>query len=91
MDITDKLKKIGVFLAEKGFVPILKKMTGAIVPAVKLLSVTRKQPSHEGCEGNITASEKQMNMIFHQCPGITGCGGLPQKEGQTGNEIFIVL
>jgi hypothetical protein len=81
MDITDKLKKVGIFLAEKGFVPILKKMTGAIVQAVKLLSVTRKQPSHEGCEGNITASEKQMDMIFHQCPGITGCGGFA-REGE---------
>jgi hypothetical protein len=39
-------------------------MTGAILPAVKLLSVACKQPSHEGREGNTTASEKQMNMIF---------------------------
>jgi hypothetical protein len=47
MDVADKLKKIGVFLAEKGFVTILKKMTGAVVPSVKPLSVARKQPSHE--------------------------------------------
>jgi hypothetical protein len=42
MDVTDKLKKIGVFLAEKGLVAILKEMTGTVVSPVKLLGVARK-------------------------------------------------
>jgi len=46
MDITDKLLKIHIFLAHNGFISILKKYPGAVVPAVESHCITGEQLSH---------------------------------------------
>jgi hypothetical protein len=46
MDISDQFFKISILLADDGFVPVLKKMSMAAVPSVKIYSVSCKKTPH---------------------------------------------
>jgi hypothetical protein len=91
MNIPDQFEKIGVFLAEKGFIPVLEEMAGSVVFSVKVLGISGKQPSHQGREREASASQKQVHMIVHERPGIARSRGFIQKAGQPGDEMFIVV
>lgn len=44
MDISDQFQQVSIFLAQNGFVAILKKLTVPTVPAVKIGSMTCQYP-----------------------------------------------
>ena len=56
MNIPDQLQKIGVFLAQDGFIAILKKVSGPSVSSVEITGVSGQQSTHNGCDGNLSGS-----------------------------------
>jgi len=46
VNIPDKFLQIGIFLADNGFVTILKQLALALVAAIKTDGVAGKEPSH---------------------------------------------
>ena len=47
VDIADQLLQVGVFLADDGFVSILKQMAATFVTAIKAYRIARQEPSHD--------------------------------------------
>jgi hypothetical protein len=67
VNIPDKLLQIGVFLADSGFVTILKQPAVALV-AIKNDGVFREEPSHPLGRGCQSHSKKKMGMIRDENP-----------------------
>ena len=70
MDVANKLKEVGVFLANDRFVAVLEKMAGAIVPLVEGNGIACQQTAHERGKAGRTAAEKQMEVVGDEGPGI---------------------
>jgi hypothetical protein len=73
---------IGIFLADNGFVTILKQLAVALVAAIKADGATREEPSHQCGKGCQTRSEKKMGMIRDEYACVTGRLGLRQEFSQ---------
>ena len=82
VNIPDKFLQIGIFLADNGFVTILKQLAVALVAVIKTDGVTREEPSHHRGKGCQTRSEKKMGMIRDEYPCVTGRLGLGQEFSQ---------
>ena len=70
MDVADEGEEIVVFVAEYGFIPIFEEMTLSAVPAVEVLGIPGKEFSHYCGDSGLSASEQQVNMVVHECPGV---------------------
>ena len=71
MNIPYQLLKVGVFLTNDGFISILKKMAVAFVAEIKADSVSRKEPSHDGGNGNEPCAKEEMGVVGHEHPCVT--------------------
>ena len=76
MDITDQRKKIGVFLAEDRFIPILEEVAMSPVAAVVGDGVTGEKSSHHRGDRDRACPKQEMKVIRKQSPGIAGSGSL---------------
>ncbi len=47
MDVTNEGKKVIIFVAQDGFIPVFKEMSFSAVPAVEVLGVPGKELSHD--------------------------------------------
>jgi len=47
MNVADEGQKIGIFLAEDRLISIFEEMTRSMVPAIVVLGIPRKEPSHD--------------------------------------------
>jgi len=63
VNIANQFPKIGIFLADNGFVPILKKVAVTFVPAVEADRVSSKEPSHQPRKRYRTGAKKKMSML----------------------------
>jgi hypothetical protein len=70
MDIPNQLLEIRIFLAHNRFVSILKKVTVAVMPAVKRYGITGQQAPHIGRESERTTPKQDVRMVVQQGPGI---------------------
>jgi hypothetical protein len=70
MNITDQFQKIGVFVAEDGFIPTLKEMSLFSVAPVEISGVTKLQPLHDFGQWYGLHLHQQMDMVTHQRIGI---------------------
>jgi hypothetical protein len=70
MDIPYERKKIGVFIAENGFVSIFEQVAGAAVFAVEVLGVPGEELPHDRGDALFAAPEQDMDMIAHEHPGV---------------------
>ena len=65
MNISDKFQQVGVLLTQKGLKSILKQVTVAPVPPVKLLSITGQESAHYSANGKQAGPQKQVGMVRH--------------------------
>jgi hypothetical protein len=72
VNITDQFFEICIFLANNGFVPILKKLAVSSMSAIETHCITGKQTPHEGGNGSIPGPEQEMSMIGQKGPRIAG-------------------
>jgi hypothetical protein len=72
MNVTDEFRQIGVFLAENGFVPILKELAVAAMPFVKRDRMTGKETGHHRVEGDCTGLHQDMGVVTEKRPRVTG-------------------
>jgi hypothetical protein len=94
MDIADKFQKIGLFLAENGFVAILKKLAMATVPMIESDGITGEKPPHDRGDGSGARSQQEVEMIRHERPGKTGSGGIEKNLAepfQKADTVSIIL
>jgi hypothetical protein len=63
MDVADKFEKIGIFLANNGFVPILEKMTATLVPMVEIHGIACQKASHKDGKLRPVAAQKGVDVI----------------------------
>jgi len=94
MDISDKGKEIVVFVAEYGFIPVLKKVAFSQMLAIEILCVPGKQFSHDRRDADLPAPQQKVNMVVHEHPGIDDAfrllNGLPQPLKKSGFILGIV-
>ena len=57
VNIPDKFLQIGIFLADNGFVTILKQLAVALVAAIKTDGIASKKPSHYRSKGDKSRSK----------------------------------
>jgi len=91
MDVCDKLLEIGILLTENRFVAVLKKMPVSVMSPIELHRIACQKPTHDRCNRNSSSAKKEMHMIGHQCPCITGRILLLQKTGQPFKKIFPIF
>jgi hypothetical protein len=71
MDIAHQLKEIALFVAEKRFVAILKKVTAAFVSQIEGHGVGGQKAPHEGRKTNGAGAEENVDVVLQQRPGQT--------------------
>ncbi len=72
MDVPDKGKEIVVFVAEYGFIPVLKKVPFFQMFAIEILCVPGEKFSHDSRDANLSAPKQKVNMVVHEHPCING-------------------
>ena len=91
MDVADQLQQIGLFLAEDGFVSVLKQMPASFMTAVEAHRISGQQTAHDCTHRNIAGPHQKVEMIWHQGKGIAGSSGLQQNGTQSFQKIIPVL
>jgi hypothetical protein len=54
MDVTDEFQKVGIFLAQNGFIAVLKEVAMSLIFPVEAYSVSCEQPPHDTGNRQIT-------------------------------------
>ena len=65
VNIANQLQKIGVFLAQDGFIAVLKQMTMAPVAAIIRHDITGQQPTHHRGKGRLAGFKQQVHVVGH--------------------------
>jgi hypothetical protein len=91
VNITDKLQQVGVFLAQDGFVTILKEMPIPVMPPVKIDGITGKQSFHQNRDGYLSCPQQKVKVIGNQGPCITRRPGFGQQIAKPIHESCIIL
>jgi len=88
MNVSNQFSQIAIFLAENGFVTILKKLSAAFMPVIEIDGIAGQKPPHQRGNGNNAGAKQEMGMIGHLRPGKTGglCSG--QKPTQATQKVF---
>jgi len=66
VNVAYELQKVGVLIADKGFVTVLEEVPTTIVVKVKRHGIAGKQPSHELCQGRNLWKKQEVKMIRHE-------------------------
>ena len=90
MDIAHQLQEVSVFLAEDGFVAVLKKMSVASVSAIETTGISCQQPAHHTGNRDISSTEQQMEVVGQQGPCVAWRLGFGQDHAQTPYEVVSV-
>ena len=70
MDVSDKGKEIVVFIAEYGFIPVLKEVPFSQMLAIEILCVPGEKLPHNSRDADLSASKQKVHMIVHENPGV---------------------
>lgn len=81
MNIPNKFLQIGIFLANDGFISVLKKLPMSSMSFIIKDCITCKQSSHQSGYSVRPASEEEMGMVCHKCPCIA-LGFCFRKKGR---------
>jgi hypothetical protein len=90
MNIANQLQKVRFFLAENGFVAVLKELPVPPVPAVEGDGMAGEKPAHHGCHGWSAGAQKKADMVGHQRSSIARGGCVGQNSFQAIQETFPV-
>ncbi len=91
MDVTNQFPEIDVFLADDGFIAVLKKLPVALIPSIEIDHIPCQKPPHQGREPSTPRSEKKMGMVGEKGPGVADgiCSG--QQIGETIHHVIAVF
>jgi len=90
VDVTDKLQKIGIFLAQDRLEPVLEKMAVSAVGPVIPESITGQEAAHNGRDGSGTGSEQEVEVAWNQDPGIAGGPGILEYAAQAFKKVLSI-
>ncbi len=91
MDVSYKGQKVVVFIAEDGFVAILKKMAAPIVAVIVILRIPSEQPPHDSRDVVVATLEKNMNMVPHQDPRVDPTFAFDDESAESLQESHPIL
>jgi len=74
MEVPYELKQVGFLFYHNGFVPILEKMSGAMVAPIEGPSITSEEAPHAAGKWARTRPHQQMGVIRQEGPGKNGQG-----------------
>ncbi len=63
MDVTNQFPEIDVFLADDGFIAVLKKLPVPLVPSIEIDHIPCQKLSHQDREPCTPRSEQKMGML----------------------------
>ena len=69
MDVAHQFQEVFFLIADYGFVSILEKVTGAIVPEIECHGITGEKSPHEFRERDIFHPQEKMEVGRQKCPG----------------------
>ena len=70
MYVAYKGKKIIIFVAQYGFVPIFEEVPGAVMSPIEVEGIPGEELSHDGRNAVLATLKKNMHMIAHKDPSI---------------------
>lgn len=92
VDITDQLQQVRLFLADDGFVAVLKQVPTAAMAKIESRGVSSQQPAHEAGEAaGLPDAQQKMCMVVEQRPGKAIGAGLLQQMREAVKEGLSVL
>jgi hypothetical protein len=89
VDVANQLRKVGIFVADDGFVTVLEEVAGAVVAEVEGDGVAGEEPAHELGEGGHPGAVKEV--VRHERPREALHRCLLEKELKPSEEIPAVL
>ena len=91
VNIANQFPQIVIFLADNGFVPILKKLAVAFVPVVEADCVSSKKSSHQAGKWYRSGAKKKMSMIGYQNPRVARGFRLRNKHCKALHNILVIF
>lgn len=90
VDVADKLPEVDLLVADDGLVAVLEELARPPVPPVEGDDIAREEPPHEVGYTGGTAPYEEVGVVRHEGPGVAGCPGPGQKEGEPVDEVLPV-
>jgi len=91
MDVTNQFPEIDVFLADDGFLAVLKKLPVPLVASIEIDHIPCQKPYHQGREPCTPRSQQKMGMVGEKGPCVADgtCSG--QQIGETIHHVIAVF
>ena len=77
MEVADELQEVRLFLADRGFVAVLKQVAVAPVPTVEIPRVPREETPETPGKGVHSCPDEKVKVVRHERPGIDDEGASP--------------
>jgi hypothetical protein len=90
MDVTDQFQQVSIFLAQNGFVAVLKQVTVPPVSQVKGNRIAGQKPEHYFRYRYLSGFKQQVKMVGDQGPRETSGFGFFDNMSQPFNKIIAV-
>jgi len=90
MNVAHQLQQVRLFLAENGFVAVLKQMSRPTMQAIEPSGVAAQKLSHDPCDGGVSGSQQQVEVVGHQSPCVAGGLGFTQDRLQPLEKVVAV-
>ena len=87
MYVGDQLFEISVLLTKDRFIAVSKKMSVSAMPSVELDCIAGQKSAHNRCDRNGSSTKKQLHVIGHQRPRVTGRNHLLKQSGEPFKKI----
>ena len=91
MNIPNQFEEVRIFIADEGLVPVLKKVTRAVVAPIERHCITGEKPAHEPGERSAGRPKQEVEVIRHQRPRKAFHVHLFQKRLKTLKEIVAIV
>jgi hypothetical protein len=91
VNVSDKLKQIGIFFTQDGLVAVLKELTVPAVAAIESDRIPRKHSSYDTGNRDGPCSEEEVGMVWNQRPSITWSRSARKDVAQSIEERFPIF
>ena len=86
MNVADEFQKVRSFLANDGFVAVLKKVAASFMALVEGNGISSHETAHDFAEWGSAGSQEEVKMVWDQGPSIALGLGFFEDDGQAVKE-----
>jgi hypothetical protein len=91
MNVPDQFQKVGILLAQYGFIPVLEKLAMTAVASVEISRMARQYPLHHLADRHTARFQQKMNMVGNKRPGEARGFRLLKNPAESIQEIVSIF